>query len=116
MMRSLAIVPAGLLLLLLASCTTSAPTPELSVPPTRHNIELHPMMMENTKISVGEHIGIPLGSYNVQLTQELDGNFVLCLGTNGNCGDILWQSGYHGSESFLCLYQLIRFQVLNFPL
>eukprot|EP00978_Attheya_sp_CCMP212_P049495 scaffold672188_cov79-Attheya_sp.AAC.1 len=51
-------------------------------------------MVENTKVGVGEHTGIALGSYNVQLTQELDGNFVLCLvGTNGNCGDILWQSG-----------------------
>eukprot|EP00978_Attheya_sp_CCMP212_P045524 scaffold349824_cov55-Attheya_sp.AAC.1 len=59
-------------------------------------------MVDDTRLYAGQHI--PLSSYNVQLVQEWDGNFVLCLGTNGNCDDILWESDYHGKSSSLIVF------------
>eukprot|EP00978_Attheya_sp_CCMP212_P020161 scaffold57308_cov55-Attheya_sp.AAC.2 len=92
----------------LTSSPTSNPpsslTPSQSVP-TTNSIELHTLMVDGNKLYVDQHI--PLWSYNVQLVQELDGSFVLCLGTNGTCDDILWESDYHDekNENYFTVFQ-----------
>uniref|UniRef100_A0A7S2UQU9 Bulb-type lectin domain-containing protein n=1 Tax=Attheya septentrionalis TaxID=420275 RepID=A0A7S2UQU9_9STRA len=87
----------------LTSSPTSKPPSPLTPSPsvrTTNSIELNALMIDDTRLCAGQHI--PLSSYNVQLVQEFDGNFVLCLGTNGNCDDILWESDYHGTNENYC--------------
>ena len=56
----------------------------------------HVLLNEREILMSNTHKTVP--NLNIQLKHERDGNLVLCSGTNGVCGTVLWESGYHGSH------------------
>mmetsp|Transcript_4387 Transcript_4387/g.6257 ORF Transcript_4387/g.6257 Transcript_4387/m.6257 type:complete len:642 (+) Transcript_4387:97-2022(+) len=66
-------------------------------PPSYTLTDANVMLWANENVFGGEYVASE--EFGVQLKQELDGNLVLCCGTDGECQGKLWETGYHGPES-----------------